>query len=190
MTPKFCPQCAGALEWRRLPDEQLPQPVCTRCGQVLWQNPKPTVSGLITRQTIRKGQAEVLLVRRAFAPRAACWDCPGGFIDPGEHPEEALRRELREELGVRGDIGPLVGIFMDRYGPDGESTLNIYYHVPAISGTPIAGSDAEAVSWFRLDRLPDQFAFANNQQALEALGRVLPRANPRRPRPRAHRLKR
>jgi hypothetical protein len=37
--PKYCPQCAGPLEERRLRDEQLPQPVCTRCGRVLWQNP-------------------------------------------------------------------------------------------------------------------------------------------------------
>jgi 8-oxo-dGTP diphosphatase len=172
---KFCPQCAGPLEWRRLPDEQHPQPVCTRCGQVLWQNPKPTASGLITRQQTRQGPVEVLLVRRALPPREGCWDCPGGFIDPDEHPEDALRRELREELGVQAEIGPLVGIFMDRYGTNGESTLNIYYHVPAMAGTPTAGSDAEGVSWFALDGLPDQFAFDNNRHALRALAQVLAR---------------
>ena len=170
---KYCPQCAGPLEERRLPDEQLLQPVCTRCGHVLWQNPKPTASGLITRQQKRQGPVEVLLVRRARPPQEGCWDCPGGFVDPDEHPEDALRRELREELGVRATIGPLMGIYMDRYGDEGESTLNIYYRVPAIAGTPAAASDAGTVSWFWLDHLPDSLAFRNNRRALQALARIL-----------------
>ena len=173
MIPKYCPQCAGPLEGRRLPDEQLPQLVCTRCGYVFWQNPKPTASGLITRQQRRQGPVEVLLVRRARPPRKDCWDCPGGFVDPDEHPEDALRREIREELGVRATIGPLVGIYMDRYGDGEESTLNLYYRVPTIAGTPSAGSDVGMASWFRLDRLPDPLAFGNNQRALHALAELL-----------------
>jgi 8-oxo-dGTP diphosphatase len=171
--PKYCQQCAGPLEGRRLPDERLLQPVCTRCGHVVWQNPKPTASGLITRQQKRPGPVEVLLVRRARPPREGCWDCPGGFVDPDEHPEDALRRELREELGVRATIGPLVGIYMDRYGEEGESTLNIYYRVPTFSGTPTAASDVETVSWFRLDHVPDPLAFGNNRRALHGLARLV-----------------
>jgi 8-oxo-dGTP diphosphatase len=170
---KYCPQCASPLEERRLPDEQLLQPVCTRCGHVLWQNPKPTASGLITRQQKPPGPVEVLLVRRARPPREGCWDCPGGFVDPDEHPEDALRRELREELGVRATIGPLVGIYMDRYGEEGESTLNIYYRVPTIVGTPTPASDVGTASWFPLDRLPNPLAFGNNRRALHALANLL-----------------
>lgn len=175
MILKYCPRCAGPLEERRLPDEQLLQPVCTRCGQVLWQNPKPTVSALITRQQERQGPVEVLLVRRARPPREDCWDCPGGFVDPDEHPEDALRRELREELGVRASIGPLLGIYMDRYGDEGESTLNIYYRVPTVAGTPTAASDVGTAAWFRLDDLPSPLAFGNNRQALHALATLLAR---------------
>jgi len=94
-------------------------------------------------------------------------------VDPDEHPEDALRRELREELGVRATIGALVGIYMDRYGDEGESTLNIYYRVPTITGTPTAASDVGTASWFRLDHLPDPLAFGNNRRALHALARVL-----------------
>jgi 8-oxo-dGTP diphosphatase len=133
---------------------------------------------------------EVLLVRRALPPREGYWDCPGGFIDPDEHPKDGLRRELREELGVQAEIGPLVGIFMDRYGATGESTLNIYYHVPAIAGTPAAGSDAGGVSWFALDGLPEEFAFDNNQHALRALTQVLARGDHQAPRLRAVRRRR
>ncbi|MDR7495310.1 MAG: NUDIX domain-containing protein [Armatimonadota bacterium] len=167
MKPRFCTQCAGPVEWRRLDDERHPQPVCPRCGHVEWQNPKPTVSALITRY--RTGRVEVLLVRRARPPGRDQWDCPGGFVDPDEHPEAALRREVLEELGVAATVGRLVGIFMDRYGEAGESTLNIYYEASVGTDEVRPGSDVSAAVWFPLDGVPEPLAFDNNRQALEAL---------------------
>lgn len=116
----------------------------------------------------------MLLVRRAVPPQEGAWDCPGGFIDPDEHPEDALRRECREELGVEIESGRIVGIFMDRYGDDGEHTLNIYYEATIRAGPLSPGSDVSEVGWFPLDRLPEPTAFNNNRQALQTLG-----ANPR-----------
>ena len=54
---------------------------------------------------------ELLAARRAVpASLAGRWEFPGGKVDPGETPEQALHRELREELGVRVGLGPeLVG---------------------------------------------------------------------------------
>ncbi|MDR7420682.1 MAG: NUDIX domain-containing protein [Armatimonadota bacterium] len=170
MRPRFCAQCAAPVEWRRLDDERHPQPVCPRCGHVEWQNPKPTVSALITRFQ-PGGRVEVLLVRRAVPPAKDAWDCPGGFIDPDEHPEAALRREMREELGITIVLRRFLGIFMDRYG-DGDSaasTLNIYYEAGIADGEPRPASDVGAVAWFPLDQTPDELAFENNRQAIEAL---------------------
>lgn len=167
MTPRFCAYCAGTLEWRRLEDERHLQPVCTQCGRVSWQNPKPTASGLITRRA--GGSIDVLLVRRAKEPYLGYWDCPGGFIDPDEHPEDAVRRELLEELGLQVDVTRFVGIFMDRYGDEGESTLNVYYEVAIRGGTITPASDVSEAAWFPLDRLPEPIAFGNNRHALRTL---------------------
>jgi 8-oxo-dGTP diphosphatase len=170
--PKFCSQCAGPLEWRRLEDERHPQPVCTRCGHVEWQNPKPTASAVITRR-LPDRTVEVLLTRRARPPFEDYWDVPGGFIDPDEHPDDALRRELTEELGVQIDIDGFLGIFMDTYGDGGESTLNIFYLATLRKGTISPGSDVKEARWFPLARLPEQIAFTNGRQALTALATTL-----------------
>jgi ADP-ribose pyrophosphatase YjhB (NUDIX family) len=167
MQPRFCTQCAAPLEWRRLEDERHPQPVCPRCGHIEWQNPKPTVSALITRY--RAGAVEVLFVRRAIAPQVDHWDCPGGFIDPDEHPEVALRREMAEELAAEIRVRRFVGVFMDRYGDGGESTLNLYYEANLVGGDLRPASDVNAAAWFPLDQTPEPLAFNNNRQALEAL---------------------
>ena len=168
--PTFCTQCAARLELRRLEDERWPQPVCPRCGHIQWQNPKPTVSALITRAA--PGGEEVLLVRRAIPPFQGAWDCPGGYIDPDESPEDALRRECREELGVEIGLGAVAGVFPDRYGDGGEYTLNIYYRASIRSGTPSPASDVAEAAWFPLRRLPEPIAFTSNRHALRTLGAI------------------
>ena len=44
-------------------------------------------------------KADVLLIRRAFAPSAGYWSLPGGRLEPDETPEDCVRREIGEELG-------------------------------------------------------------------------------------------
>lgn len=146
-----------------------------RCGTVLWQNPKPTVSALVTRPGAAGG-VEVLLTRRGAPPCEGCWDVPGGFVDVDEHPEDALRREMREELGVETEVGAFVGVFMDRYGEDdGDSTLNLYYEASVAAGTIRPASDVVEAAWFPLDHPPEPMAFDNGRRGLEALRSIVRR---------------
>ena len=62
-----------------------------------------------TAALIRDGERILLVLRRAGGDLGGCWELPGGKTDPGERPEEALRRELREELGVEAVVGRPVG---------------------------------------------------------------------------------
>jgi mutator protein MutT len=69
--------------------------VCQQCGFHLYINSAAAVAALIFNQ-----EGKLLVTRRAVEPDTGKIDLPGGFVDPGETAEEALKRELFEELGV------------------------------------------------------------------------------------------
>ena len=52
---------------------------------------------------------EILLVKRAFEPAKGEWSLPGGFIELGETPEDAAKRELKEETNLDGKAIKLIG---------------------------------------------------------------------------------
>ena len=53
------------------------------------------------------GQGRVLLLKHRFRPGTG-WGIPGGFVDAGEQPEEGVRRELREEVGLELESAEVV----------------------------------------------------------------------------------
>ena len=48
---------------------------------------------------------KILATQRGYGDYAGGWEFPGGKIEPGEHPEEALKREIREELDAEVEVG-------------------------------------------------------------------------------------
>src|SRR5437762_56298 len=101
-----CSQCGNKLTVTKVSDSEPERLVCSSCGHIHYENPVPTAGGFI----IENGK--LLLVRRAIEPFKGMWDIPGGFLEKNEHPEEALHREMREELSVEVEIIKMIGIFM------------------------------------------------------------------------------
>jgi 8-oxo-dGTP diphosphatase len=91
--------------------------------------------------------------RRAKDRHALKWEFPGGKVEPREHPKEALRRELREELGIDADIGPEIVRYEFQY-PKRSPILLIFHSVTAYRGEP--SNDAfEQIKWEIRERLPE-----------------------------------
>ena len=70
---------------------------------------------------------EVLIgQRRPEQPMALKWEFPGGKIEAGESPEQALARELNEELGIEATVGPLVTHIRHNYRHGGAVDLQFF----------------------------------------------------------------
>jgi 8-oxo-dGTP diphosphatase len=106
--------------------------------------------------TIRGGRLELLLIERGGAPFEGCWALPGGFVEHDEDIDEAARRELEEETGVKGlSLEQLHTFGSPNRDPRGRVVSVAYYTlVPAGWLSPRAGDDAARTQWFDADNLP------------------------------------
>jgi 8-oxo-dGTP diphosphatase len=96
---------------------------------------------------------EVLIgQRRPDQPMALRWEFPGGKIESGESPEEALARELEEELGIQAIIGPRITRIRHNYRHGGAVDLQ-FFAVHEFSGE-MKNRIYHEVRWTPLEDLP------------------------------------
>jgi ADP-ribose pyrophosphatase YjhB (NUDIX family) len=157
---KCCPRCGKAAANHGKCAE------CAACGLVIWANSQPTACALVVDE-----QGRLLLGRRATALWHGYWDTPGGFLEEGEEPLAALRRELLEETGLEVEPVAFIGGFTDRYGDreDAPYTLNLYWTARVVGGVERPADDVSELRWFAPDELPppDEIAFDNVARVLE-----------------------
>jgi 8-oxo-dGTP diphosphatase len=82
---------------------------------------KQVVAGLIVR-----GDEVLICQRTKHQPLPLKWEFPGGKVEPNEQPEEALHRELEEELGILAQIGPKIAVIRHSYGNGAAVELHFY----------------------------------------------------------------
>jgi 8-oxo-dGTP diphosphatase len=95
------------------------------------QQPSPKTLRMVVAALILRpgsdGSDEVLICqRKPDQPMALKWEFPGGKIEPGEGPEEALRRELNEELGIDAEIGSALVRIRHNYRNGGAVDLQFF----------------------------------------------------------------
>ena len=111
----------------------------------------PAVAALI-----RDREGRILLVQHVEGR----WQLPGGAIDPGERPAEAIRRECREEAGIEIEPVDLAGVFGGpEYGityanGDDAGWVVTVFDARIAAGEPAPSDDeTQAVGWFHLREL-------------------------------------
>ena len=110
---RFCPRC-GSSGFVKADEKSLK---CGVCGFRYYFNMSASVAAVI-----RNEHNEVLFTIRKHEPAAGLLDLPGGFVDPGETAEEAVKREIREELNLQ-----VVGMSFYASFPNQYLFGDIYY---------------------------------------------------------------
>ncbi len=141
--PAHCRRCGGRVE----PSAGGPDGHgrCTACAAPVWVNPASAASMHVLRD------GKVLLARRSDRMRrgGGRWTGPGGHIEPGESAEQAVRRELREEVGLDVSITGINGVYSRR----DPAVVFVSYRGTA-DGEAIAGEETAEVRWFTPSEIP------------------------------------
>ncbi|MGF1698771.1 NUDIX domain-containing protein [Photobacterium makurazakiensis] len=159
----YCPQC-GKQSFTPQNDKSLS---CYQCGFVYFHNTASAVLAVITYQD------EILIAIRGQNPGKGMYDFPGGFVDHDESLEQALSRELQEELGYEQAHGKYLGSHPNTYHYKDVTykTCDSFFHLNLKSKPAFkAADDVEKVLWLKTkDVNSEYFAFESAKQALALL---------------------
>ncbi len=118
------------------------------------RNPYPTVD------VVLEAEGGIVLIERAHEPKG--WALPGGFIDYGEAPADAARREVMEETGLAVELTELLFVYGAPDRDPRQHNLSVVY-VGRADGEPKGGDDAARAGVYALDALPSPLCFDHAQ---------------------------
>jgi 8-oxo-dGTP diphosphatase len=113
--------------------------------------PEPRARKLVVAALIRRDGRVLVSRRRPDQSMPLLWEFPGGKVEPGEDPRQALAREVREELGCGVTVGRVHDVVFHAY-----LEFDLYmlvYPCTIVEGTPSAVEVAE-IAWVEVAKLP------------------------------------
>ena len=138
---KYCPLC-GSHNFN-IHGERSRH--CSDCGFTYYANASASTAAIIT-----NSKGEILLTTRAFEPAKGKLDLPGGFVDMNETAEEALIRELKEELNIEINNHTYLFSLPNEYNFSGITvhTLDMFFKVEVDDNIQIKTDDDVASAQF------------------------------------------
>jgi len=165
---EYCPHCGKSTPEFKGGHYVL----CSSCGFQYFHNVATAVGALITIGNT------ILLLERAQEPRAGKLALPGGFVDPGESLEEALRRECQEEVGLILEEEPLqfVASFPNQYlyKEVWYNTCDVFFRIflsrEKIASLKADPAEVRSLRWIEVDKIPvEELAFESSRKAIAYL---------------------
>lgn len=159
---RFCPTCGhrsdvtGEVPFR-----------CSNCGFQHFFSPVTAVGGLIP-----NADGELLFIERAKDPGKGMLGMPGGFVDIGETGEQAMAREILEEVGLVATQLTFLASFPNTYHYRGiiHSVLDLFYicEVESFDAISLQEQEVNAIKFARpAETVYRQMAFESNRKAVQ-----------------------
>lgn len=138
---EYCPRC-GSKQFA-IHGERSRQ--CSQCGFTYYANASASTAAIIT-----NSKGEVLLATRAFNPAKGKLDLPGGFVDMNETAEEAIIREIKEELNLDIQNPQYLFSLPNEYNFSGITvhTLDLFFKIEIDDNAIITSADDVASAQF------------------------------------------
>lgn len=144
---KYCPYCATELKVRKR--DKRKQKFCPNCGWVYYPHVFTAVNAVVIKNN------KILLVKRAREPFINSWQLPGGYVNFGEHPDETVIRELKEETGLKTKKLELLVMIQSDEDPRAPGLFAFFYKVTANGDAHnMDSSENKNVGWFDMGHLP------------------------------------
>ena len=117
------------------------------------KSPILTIDGIILKN------GKVLLEKRTVNPFSGYWALPGGHVEYGEKVEVAVKREIKEELGISVRIKELVGVYSDPKRHPWYHTVAVVFLCQKTRGKIGLSNEVSEFKYFSPDTLPKKMAF-------------------------------
>lgn len=117
------------------------------------KSPILAVDGIILRGD------KVLLTKREIYPFQGYWVLPGGHVEYGEKVEEAVKREMKEELGISVKIKKLVGVYSELKRDPRYHSVSVAFFLEKGKGKIHLNYESSKFKYFSLNNLPKKIGF-------------------------------
>jgi len=118
-----------------------------------FKGPVLTTDGIILEN------GKILLLKRAIYPFQGYWELPGGHVEYGETVESAVKREMKEELGVSVSIKKLFGVYSNLKKDPRHHAVTVFYLLKKGKGKISISHEDSEFKYFSLNNLPKKIAF-------------------------------
>ncbi len=153
---RFCPFCGTELTVRH--DGEKERKICPKDHWVYYPHVVTSTSAIIIKDK------KILLVKRNREPYRGTWMFPAGFVEFGEHPEETIKREVKEETGLNVTTLSLMTVVQSIDDIREPGHFVIVYRAQVKNG-PLKTDEAENsdIKWFPLNDLPELGFWAHRE---------------------------
>ena len=108
-------------------------------------------------------KGKVLLIKRAIKPYLGYWTLPGGHVNCGETIEKAVKREVKEEMGIDTKIKKLIGVYSDPKRDPRYHIVSVAFLLSGERGKIKLNYESSEFKFFGLKKLPKKIGFGHRE---------------------------